>query len=407
MVPFFFGRFNEYSKATLKAYIFVNKTPKPGNSMKIKLILLIFLTSSLILSGQESLSSLRIKRDSLLEAYFKHRDTVTVRTWINVITSNKYLEEIRITDSVLMSGGNQSVEKSYQMINELQDENSKLIIENREMNDKYKALKDNTSFENTTFLFSILVACIFLILFVVLFFGYSAARRNAKIREVESRNYLAELNDARDEIEKMQNSENDLAHKLNLMESENHEKLRSLLAVKSTLEDEKLLLENQIIEVKKAYDHEVLKRMETESELVLAQQQGRLNITAVNEQQKIIDLEEKLKLLELENGELNSVLNKTLVALESEVNFRKGAEESLNSIVTKLETAGFLKPGNRDLLHVKDEIKAYEQLLIENKSLADELEKARLKYSHEIKIRLQLQNDLDMLLSRLKGDFTG
>jgi len=103
--------------------------------MKIKLILLILFTSSLILSGQESLSTLRIKRDSLLEAYFKHRDTVTVRTWVNVITSNKYLEEIRINDSLLLSGGNQSVEKSYQMINELQDENDKLIIENRELND--------------------------------------------------------------------------------------------------------------------------------------------------------------------------------------------------------------------------------------------------------------------------------
>ena len=251
------------------------------------------------------------------------------------------------------------------------------------------------------------MAVIFLILFVILFFGYTGARRKAAIRDEESRNYLAELNDARDEIEKMQTTEGDLAHKLNLLESGHHEKMRLLLKEKSAIEDGKVLLENQLIEVKKAYDHEVMKRMETESELVSAQQQGRLGNSAVNEQQRIIELEEKIRLLELESFGISKVLNKSLADLEGEVTFRKRAEDSLNNLINQLEKGGLLKAGNWDLLHITDEIKAYEQLLLANKTLAEELEKIQVKYNLELRGKFQLQQDLDQMLSRLKSDISG
>jgi len=375
--------------------------------MKANVLQLFLFFYSLVLSGQESINTIQLKRDSLLEAYFAHRDTVTVRTWVNVITSNKFLEEIRRTDSILLSGKNASVEKTYQMVNDLQDEVDKLTRENQDIQVQSKILKHNTSFENTTFLFSILVAVIFLILFVILFFGYTGARRKAAIRDEESRNYLAELNDARDEIEKMQTTEGDLAHKLNLLESGHHEKMRLLLKEKSAIEDGKVLLENQLIEVKKAYDHEVMKRMETESELVSAQQQGRLGNSAVNEQQRIIELEEKIRLLELESFGISKVLNKSLADLEGEVTFRKRAEDSLNNLINQLEKGGLLKAGNWDLLHITDEIKAYEQLLLANKTLAEELEKIQVKYNLELRGKFQLQQDLDQMLSRLKSDISG
>ncbi len=375
--------------------------------MKTNVLILIFFISSLVLCGQEAFNTLQNSRDSLLKAYFSHRDTVTVRTWVNVITSNKFLEEIRRTDSILLSGKNPSVEKTYQMVNDLQEELDKLTRENQELQAQSRIKQHNTSFKNTTFLFSVLVAVIFLILFVILFFGYSGARRKAAIRDEESRNYLAELNDAREEIEKMQTTETDMAHRLNLLEAEYHEKFELLFNEKSAIEDGKLLLENQLIEVKKAYDHELMKRMETESELVLSQQKGRLNPDVVNEQQGMIELEEKIRLLEVENIEVSKVLNKTLAALDGEVTFRKSAEDSLNSLISQLEQGGLLKPGNRDLLLISDEMKDNEQLLLENKTLNKELEKIKDKYSAELKSKYQLQQDLDLMLSRLKSDISG
>lgn len=375
--------------------------------MKTNVLILLFISNCLFLSGQEPFSTLQNSRDSLLKAYFAHRDTVTVRTWVNVITSNKFLEEIRRIDSILLSGKNPSIEKTYQMVNDLQEELEQLSKENQDLQAQSKIKQRDTSFENTTFLFSILVAAIFLILFVILFFGYSGARRKAAIRDEESRNYLAELNDARDEIEKMQTTETDLAHKLNLLEAEYHEKFRLLFDEKSAIEDGKLLLENQLIEVKKAWDHEVMKRMETESELVLAQQKGRLKTDAVNEQQRIIELEEKIRLLELENIEISKVLNKTLAALDGELTFRKSTEELLNNLISQLEHGGLLKPGNRDLLHITDDMKSYEKLLLDNSALTEELEKIQSKYNLELKTKYQLQQDLDLMLTRLKSDISG
>jgi len=381
--------------------------PKPGNSMKTNVLILFFFVSSLALTGQESFNSLQIKRDSLLESYFAHRDTVTVRTWVNVITSNKFLEEIVITDSILLSGKSTSVKKAYQMINDLQEELDQITKENQELQAQSKIMKHNTSFENTTFLFSILVAVLFLILFVILFFGYTGARKTAAIRDKESRNYLTKLNEARNEIEKMHTTESDLAHKLNILVAEHHGKLKVILNEKSAIEDGKLLLENQLLEVKKACDHEVMKRMETESELILAQQYDRLKNNAANEQQRIIELEDKIRLLEIENIEISKVLNKTLAALEGEVTFRKSAEDSLNNLISQLERNGLLKPGNRDLLHITHEMKDNEQLLLENKTLTEELEKIQFKYSLELKGKYQLQQDLDLMLSRLKSDISG
>ncbi len=395
------------SHIVIKTSNFVGNIYKPGNLMKTNVLILFLFSSSLILSGQESFNTIQIKRDSLLEAYFAHRDTITVRTWVNVITSNKFLEEIRRTDSLLLSGKNASVDKTYQMVNDLQEEVDKLTKENQDILAQSKILKHNTSFENTTFLFSILVAAIFLILFIILFFGYTGARRKAAIRDEESRSYLAELNDARDEIEKMQTTESDLAHKLNLLEAGYQEKIKLLLNEKSAIEDGKLLLENQLIEVKKAYDHEVWKRMETESELVLAQQHGRLGNSAVNEQRTIIELEEKIRLLELENIGISNVLNKTLAALEGEVTYRKHAEDSLNNLINQLEKGGFLKPGKGDLLHITDEMKTYEQLLLLNQTLTEELDKIQFKYDLELRGKYQLQQDLDQMLSRLKSDISG
>ncbi len=370
--------------------------------MRKILILFVFMVCAASLAAQSSGNTLQLIHDSILKAYFVHRDTMTVRTWVNVITANKYLEEIRIIDSILLLENSKAIEKPYQMINDLQEEIDSLIKHNQIQNERPISVKARSSLGNTTYLFIILISVIFLTLFVLLFFGYSASKRKAKNRENESRNFLSKLNEANDDIEKMQQTEKDLAHKFNLMKTDFDDQIKKLLLLKSAIEDEKILLENQIIEVKKAYDHEVLRRMEMESDMVLSQQKDRLSRNDSTEKNKIFDLEEKIRLLAIENEKITTDLDKTLAALEGEVSIRKNSEISLNGLIFQLEHDGFLQDGNRDVANITDGMKTYKKLLIENELLSKALEETRSDYNKELILKRQMEEDLNQIIARFK-----
>ena len=370
--------------------------------MRKILILFVFMVCAASLAAQSSGNTLQLIHDSILKAYFVHRDTMTVRTWVNVITANKYLEEIRIIDSILLLENSKAIEKPYQMINDLQEEIDSLIKHNQIQNERPISVKARSSLGSTTYLFIILISVIFLTLFVLLFFGYSASKRKVKNRENESRNFLSKLNEANDEIEKMQQTEKDLAHKFNLMKTDFDDQIKKLLLLKSAIEDEKILLENQIIEVKKAYDHEVLRRMEMESDMVLSQQKDRLSRNDSTEKNKIFDLEEKIRLLAIENEKITTDLDKTLAALEGEVSIRKNSEISLNGLIFQLEQEGFLQDGNRDVANITDGMKTYKKLLIENELLSKALEETRSDYNKELILKRQMEEDLNQIIARFK-----
>ncbi len=370
--------------------------------MRKILILFVFMVCAASLAAQSSGNTLQLIHDSILKAYFVHRDTMTVRTWVNVITANKYLEEIRIIDSILLLENSKAIEKPYQMINDLQEEIDSLIKHNQIQNERPISVKARSSLGNTTYLFIILISVIFLTLFVLLFFGYSASKRKVKNRENESRNFLSKLNEANDEIEKMQQTEKDLAHKFNLMKTDFDDQIKKLLLLKSAIEDEKILLENQIIEVRKAYDHEVLRRMEMESDMVLSQQKDRLSRNDSTEKNKIFGLEEKIRLLAIENEKITTDLDKTLAALEGEVSIRKNSEISLNSLIFQLEHDGFLQDGNRDVANITDGMKTYKKLLIENELLSKALEETRSDYNKELILKRQMEEDLNQIIARFK-----
>lgn len=358
---------------------------------------------ALLIAVQTSGSELQNRRDSLIKAYILHRDSVTVRTWVNVITSNKYLEQIRVIDSVLLLENSKAVEKPYQMINELQDEIDSLILQKEIQNARPITLKARTSLGNTTYLFIILISVIFVTLFVLLFFGYSGAKRKARNRDNESRNFLTKLNIANDEIEKMQQTEKDLAHKFNLTKTEYDEKIKKLLLLKSVVEDEKILLENQITEVKKAYDYEVLRRMEMESEVVLLRQKERFAYDDTTEKIKLYDLEENNRLLSGENEKINTALDKALTALQSEVSLRVNAEIAFNNLIVQLEQNGFLQDGNHDISQISNQIKHYSELIAENDGLTKALDKTRSEFQKELAVKKQLEDDLRQIILRFNG----
>ncbi len=371
--------------------------------MKKVILFLSILLAFIVLCAQDVDKDLRNKRDNLLNNYFQHRDTVTVRTWINVITSNKYLEEIRIMDSILLTKNSNALEKPYQMIDDLEEDVNNLTKQNLALKSQIDAVYEKDTFEKTTFQFTILVASIFLILFVLLFFGYIAAKRKAERREAESRNYLTKLNEANHEVEKMQQTEHDLAHKLNVIQTDYQENFNKIKLSKSEIEDVKILLENQIIEVKKAYDYEVVKRIEIESELVLAKQHDRLAQNSDLLKTRILELEESSKLLEVENENIDNVLTKTLLALEGEVSIRKSVENTLNSLIVQLEQIGIIKNGSHDLKNLSTELKTYNILITENEFLKQSLESLRSDFNQELKRKIQLQDDLNQIVARLGG----
>jgi DNA repair exonuclease SbcCD ATPase subunit len=328
---------------------------------------------------------------------------MTIRTWVNVVTINRYLEEIRKTDSILLNEDSKSLEKPFLMLNDLQDEIDSLNKHNQELQNKVNAEKKQTTFEYSTFLFTIVVASIFVVLFALLFIGYSRAKKKSAEREDESRNYLTKLNEANEEIEKMLNTENDLAHKLNILQTDQETNLAKIIQEKSEIEDEKILLENQILEIKKAYVFEVTKRMEKESELVSCKQQIQLMDDSKGEKQKITDLEGKVSLLAIEKEQLEKTLVNTQTVLETEIKSRENAEASLEILMLQLKNGGFLQEGSQELIHLPDELIYRKQYVNENIALTEELKNLRFKYNQELKMKMQMKEDLDQIISKIKS----
>lgn len=375
--------------------------------MRKPLILLMLFVYSVILSSQNTHKTVLFERDSLLELYFRHRDTMTIRTWTNLVKINKYLEEIRKYDSILLIENSKSLEKPLLMLNDLQNEIDSLKKHNEAFQRNNAAENKQSHPDNTTFIFIFVVFSVLLVFSLILFIGYYRARKNAVVRENESRNYLTKLNEANEEIEAMLKSENDLTHKLNILQSNQEINFAKIIKEKSDIEGEKILMENQIVEIRKAYDFEVGKRMEKESELELCKHQYRVLANSQGAKQEIIDMEKKVKLIDFEKEEMEKELLKMQAALDTEVKSHKKVNAELEGLMLQLKNGGFLQEGSHELIHLSTEIATQKQLIDENEALTEELKNLRLKYEQELKMKMQMKDDLDQIISKIKRSTFG
>jgi hypothetical protein len=205
------------------------------------------------------------KKDSLLKIYKSHVDTITVNTWLNIRKSNQYLERIVYFDSLIIKSLS-NIQDVNGVTNDTKAETASPVFEFDTLHSLKeipagRAPKKSKNQKENFFLIIIGISIIaFLIFYSVLI------KKRLKVKEGEFKQSYTDLYAARQEIENLEKTNTILASDINRLTKE-LAGVEDSIKLLQHLQDEKALLENQILEVRKAYILEVDKRKELETRL--------------------------------------------------------------------------------------------------------------------------------------------
>lgn len=266
-------------------------------------------------SGQQTYENQLDKRDSLVRLYQSHQDTVTVNTWLNIRRSNQYLEEILRLDSSIFTAFPELGEKDTQSsrnaefeLTQLQHhvDSLNLLLENALKPDISPRESNNTR---------IILGAAFIALLLFSLAQFITSTKKLKEKETRLKEYHSDLYAARQEIEALEKTQITLASEVNRLNREiaSFEDNKQLL---QQLADDKLLLEQQIQEMRKAYLAESEKRKASDDKLMLLEDEKNTQILKL--QSDIALLKEALtvaetfqsKLLKEMNGLINKIRNR-------------------------------------------------------------------------------------------------
>jgi cbb3-type cytochrome oxidase subunit 3 len=318
-------------------------------AMKKGLLFILLLLTLASLQAQMRLDELSGKYDSIYMKYRAHKDTVSVNTWLNVMRSNAYLEDLMRIDSMIKkqirhtSSSDSVIRELKSRLNAEQEENSKLtgIIDNR---------THELEFYQNMFYFLIAVVAIVMILLVIMVFLFQKANKSKLDNQSEIKKYYTELHAARNELDQAREIENQLASEVNKITRQLNTKLDEATQMNRALEDEKLMLNNQILEITKAYDLELTKRQELEHELSEKTQfqpdsKAVKTIEELTEKlQSMTDANdklardlEKLKAQKTEDTDTPGQIDKLKSEMAIEKKARKEAEDQLASLIQSVK----------------------------------------------------------------------
>ena len=288
--------------------------------------------------AQDELHSIQLDRDSIYQKYLEHTDTMTIRTWVNVVTTNKYLDQLKSYDAILIE---------YYRKAELQYTTDVFVLQSdlKILSLKYEELKIKNQIQITEatpgrnyFLITLIIAvvCLLVLIFVLILF-YKKGRQMTKLN-VQTKDNHTKLYDAKKRIEQFEQTELKLASEINNQKSNYEKHLLSLQKEKEIAEDDRLMLANQISEVKRAYDLEVQKREGLEDELALAGE----NADIVEESKIILvkanEMAVQLKESKQQNILFEAELERVNKRLQTEVESRMKIEEELSTLLNKIKT---------------------------------------------------------------------
>lgn len=288
---------------------------------RILLFLCINLITFSTLYSQEEKSKLLEQRDQYFQHYKEFKDTLTIRTWLNMVELSKRLENLVLVDNILLDSLllNTPVivntETKDQEVNSIKDQ---LITDNARLNAELAAV----SKQKSNYIFIIVV-----ILILLAFVTITWLKVLMKYKQ----------------IEKISGRSND---KL-LMLKELNKKEQDLLKDEiKKLKDNQLLLENTASQMKKSY--EILKSEQSQSipSVAISEEEGleemRREMEVIGEEVSSI-LEEKQKLeeeLKIANLELLKYQNANKT-LEDELIKNQGStksiEDELEALLRKLK----------------------------------------------------------------------
>ncbi len=357
------------------------------------LIFLIFFSYAVFPQTGAETGGLTLQRDSLIDAYRQHSDTITINTWINLMTSNRYLRQILRLDSIIVESSAGEVNTSDSAFQSLQKNNQQLREQLKTAYSEIDRLNiRNVQRQNIIRIVLIISGLIILVLVITTFIIIPKKLKNRPAAE-KLKNLQAKLYFAEEELNRLRNADQNSNKQLEEVKKQYEEEIADLNAQKESLSDEKLLLENQIIEVKKAWEMKVQKQMEEENKTTGSGPDQRL-------QKK---LQRQINALEAENKKLADTAELYLKNLEEK---DKQLQELKNQPEQQKKTEK-QKPSDSvdDSINNDPEKLEYEKLWQQNKDLMSDLAETRKNYENEIKTRLEIEKELRELLEKLRNKY--
>ena len=261
------------------------------------------------LFSQQKNNSLVDKRDSFYQEYKQYKDTMTARTWINMVNLVKHLENIVIIDDSILSNigveeEESSLTKAEQKLMETRQTLDQLIIQNNKIKDD----KDNAQKR----LFSVAVVAGLLLIALIIIIIASISLRS-KYKKLE--NYFKDTNDELLKIKDEKIFENN--------------EVKSKIEI---VEQEKELIENNLQEVKKAFE-----TMKLENDLYSKSTQGIDRETYKELAEEFNVLKSEINNILVEKQDLEKSVKEVNLKYNQELEYRKQIENELKSILERFK----------------------------------------------------------------------
>ncbi len=259
--------------------------------------------------SQQKNNSLVDKRDSFYQEYKHYKDTMTARTWINMVNLVKHLENIVIIDDSILSNigveeEESSLTKAEQKLMETRQTLDQLIIQNNKIKDD----KDNAQKR----LFSVAVIAGLLLIALIIIIIASISLRS-KYKKLE--NYFKDTNDELLKIKDEKIFENN--------------EVKSKIEI---VEQEKELIENNLQEVKKAFE-----TMKLENDLYSKSTQGIDRETYKELAEEFNVLKSEINNIIIEKQDLEKSVKEVNLKYNQELEYRKQIENELKSILERFK----------------------------------------------------------------------
>ncbi|MBU1013979.1 MAG: hypothetical protein KKG99_13345 [Bacteroidetes bacterium] len=278
---------------------------KNQKMMRTRIISFVFVF--MMISGFAQKDELKLQRDSLYQEYVNFKDTMSSRTWINMVDLSKKLEAVVFFDNTMLdsmaivSPSESILHSRIQELSKLRDE---LITDNARVN---TLLIQTEKYKNTLLIIAIMMGLLFVGVLISLIFIVTKHKKLSS----DSDNYM-------DGILKLK---------------EAHKKETDLL--KDQIEEyagEMELLENSALSIKKAYD---ILKTEQVSQPDIAPTDNSNEIADIRKE--VEELSEEMAKLIAERDEFEEALGMANLKLAHQIDLNKKFEADLESLLGRVK----------------------------------------------------------------------
>jgi len=201
-----------------------------------------------------------------MEIYLSHSDTITVNTWFNIRRSNQLLGQIVAFDDSLIEIFREFMQTLPQMDSIVnRPDSTENIYQSSATHSQLSVDEAETNILDTKYFY--LVLLIFLIVILILSVNIRLQTKKTVSKDSLLKQYHTELFNAKQEVVNLDKTHNVLASEINTLKRELDQLSANKVLFQEAM-DEKVMLENQMHEVRKVYLLEVEKRKELDMKLM-------------------------------------------------------------------------------------------------------------------------------------------